>query len=216
MEGVPGELTAFLLVMYLLPGFLGVVVHDFLAETKRSESFGRFVAALTLSLLSNIVVGLATGKAVEIPEFGDKPELAKIITAFVTWRLVWLTLVAGALGFVVAYVNNRKWLYRALRALGITNRTGRVDVWQDVFNTYRGRWLQLHYKDGRTLIGWPRFYSEYGEARELFLSDAAWRVPAPAAGHAHGAAPAAQEMNVAGPGVYVGNFEEVLGIDVLT
>lgn len=53
--------------------------------------------------------------------------------------------------------------------LKLTRKTGRIDVWHDVFTELRGYWIEVKLKDGTKILGWPDFYSENPDKRELFL-----------------------------------------------
>lgn len=210
---VTGEVGAFLLIMYLLPGFLGLVVYDFIAESEKRDNFGRFIGALSLTLVSGIVVGLISHKAILPPEFASDAKLRDVIAAFLNIQVVWLTLASCILAVGIAFGNNKGYLYRAARCVGITYRTGRIDVWQEVFHGNRGKWVRIQFSDGRTLIGWPQYYSEFGKERELFLAKALWRIPQSPAGPDQ--QPVYREREVTGAGTYIGNFDLVTAIDIL-
>jgi hypothetical protein len=86
--------------------------------------------------------------------------------------LVVLFAVSIAVGVCWSAVQNSTILYVVLRRLKITRVSGRTDVWQDVFRAYRGYWFQIRLKDGTRITGWPEYYSDDGDRREIFLADA--------------------------------------------
>ena len=77
-------------------------------------------------------------------------------------------------GLAAGVVVGRDYHYRLARKLGLTNRTGREDVWQDTFSDFTGNWLVVHTADERRVEGWAQFYSDRGERPSLFLRQAAW------------------------------------------
>ena len=45
-------------------------------------------------------------------------------------------------------------------------------MWQGVFSAYRGKWLLVTLKDGTEILGYPDFYSDDFQKRELFVASA--------------------------------------------
>jgi protein involved in temperature-dependent protein secretion len=62
---------------------------------------------------------------------------------------------------------------RLLRIWGLTERTSRESIWNDVFSSISGT-AQVGLKDGRNIIGWISRYSDSGDERSLFLESAYW------------------------------------------
>jgi hypothetical protein len=60
-----------------------------------------------------------------------------------------------------------------LRKVGLTQRTSRSSVWNDVFHMLGGT-VQIGLSDGRTIRGWLRCYSDEPEDSTVFLEAAAW------------------------------------------
>jgi hypothetical protein len=56
-------------------------------------------------------------------------------------------------------------------------------------------------------VGWVRFYSQFGDPRELFLADATW--------FETDGTGAIMPNDVAGPGVYISDFSTVTSIELL-
>ena len=96
-------------------------------------------------------------------------------------------------------------LYIVLRLLRLTSRTGRIDPWHEVFASHRKKWVLARFKDGTILVGWPRYYSEDGERKELFLAEAAWSRLNDDGTY--------REEAVDGDGVFVCNFDEIIAIE---
>ena len=77
-------------------------------------------------------------------------------------------------GFIIGFADDQDWLYRALRRARLSTKSGRVDVWSDVFHDIRKVWVRVHLEDGRMIVGWPDYYSGESGQREVFLKNAAF------------------------------------------
>lgn len=85
-----------------------------------------------------------------------------------------LGLSSALLGLASGIVVGKDIHYRLARKLRLTSRTGRGDIWQDVFEDIRGNWLVVHLEDGQRVLGWARYYSDEGGKPSLFLRQASW------------------------------------------
>jgi hypothetical protein len=201
-----GESGTVFLLLYLFPGLLGSFVYDFLAEGRKRENFERIVGALALTLVTSVTLTFF-GLPLLPVRLEENTPLSDVIEGFIGRNLLYGSLLAVGIGTALACLNNWGTTFDLFQFLGITNKTSSVDVWADTFGTYRGRWVRLRFQDGVTLVGWTRFYSQFGDAREMFLSDASWT-------RTQEDGTVAEEV-VAGPGVYVADFSKVIAIEVL-
>ena len=206
-EVLKGGTGAVFLFLYLLPGFLGSLVYDFLVEGRKRDNFERIVAALVLTLLSSVAMKSVLGLSLLPVKVDDHAPTAKVIDAFVGRNLLIGSVLSIVIATLLAVLNNTRILYKALNFVRFTTKTSSVDVWADTFDRYRGFWISLRFSDGRLLVGWPQFYSQFGDPRELFLAEATWWEPDPAGGFA--------TKDVAGAGVYISDFSEIEAIEVL-
>ena len=63
-------------------------------------------------------------------------------------------------------------------------------------------------------MGWPKYYSEGSEHKELFLTEAEWHVPKSAANKIN-KDEEWESKCVQGPGVLLTEFDNVVAIDVI-
>lgn len=209
MEGLPGEPTALFLLLFLLPGFLGLQVYDYLAVGAKRDGLQRIVTALCLTLLSGLAVRALIGiQLITIIKVTKDTPISEVLGSFVSPNLFYLSVVSIVLAAFFAVLNNHGILYRLARFACLTRRTGRDNVWQDLFNGNRRSWLRIHLKDGSRVIGWRRLASDDASLRELYLAEAVWWVPNPRAPGGF-----AEQRSDAG-GVYFGNFDEITMIEV--
>ena len=206
-EVLKGENSAVFLFFYLFPGFLGAIVYDFLFEGRKRENFERVILAFVLTLVSSVLLNVAFGMSLLPISVDNGTPIAKVIDVFIGRNLFFTSLISITIAVGLAYLNNSRLLYKPLNLTRITTKASSVDVWADAFDRYRGFWINLRFADGRLLVGWPRFYSQFGEPRELFLVDASWWEPDGAGGMI--------EKKVDGAGVYVSDFSKIEAIEVL-
>ena len=68
---------------------------------------------------------------------------------------------------------NHDWLMSLFRHLGVTERTARSTIWNDVFQEIGGP-VQVGLSGDIRVIGWLRYYSDEAEESSIFLEQAAW------------------------------------------
>jgi hypothetical protein len=193
------------LFLYLLPGFLGMVVYGYFREGRPIQNFDRVVIAFVLALVSNLAVHLTFGGPFVPASQTASPDI--VLRTMVNVNLLLSSVAAVLIATIVAMLNNHDLIHKALIRLKISNRRSNNDVWYDVFYRHRAYWVKLEFKDGRSLVGWAQYYSASGSPRELFVADAVWSLPNEAGDII--------AVDIAGPGVYIPNLEEISTIAIL-
>lgn len=208
MEDVlKGSSGAVFLFFYLFPGFVGTFVYDFLVEGQKPGNFERIISALTLTLVTSAILWFPLGMPLLPLSVDDKTPVSAVVEGFVGRQLLWSTIASVVLAIAVAVLNNSGALYWFLGLLGLTYKTSARDVWSDTLRTYRGEWVRVNFADGRSLIGWPKFYSKSGDPHEIFLTDATRWTPDETG--------AIRQTDIAGPGIYISDFASVTSIELL-
>jgi len=162
---VPQGLQTLIALLVLLPGFVSArIVRALSAQAQQSE-LERVTEALIFSFINYVVYIACFGSSLPI-EWSPTFQVHR-------WRVLFLLLMACGLGIVWGFVRSKDLALRALRAWGLTERTRRESIWNDVFSTISGT-AQIGLKDGRNLIGWIGRYSDSGGERSLFLESAYW------------------------------------------
>ena len=209
MEDVlKGESGALFLFLYLLPGFLGAVIYDYLVERQPPSNFERIIEALVLTLVSSVVAHVGFGVPL-LPniELSKDTSLTAIVGAFLDKSVLFISIISVSISVIFSILNNHGIIYLALNRVRLTYKNGDGDVWQDTFYKHRKFWIRLTFQDGRSLIGWPKYYSSTGKPRELFVADATWWEP-DSSGNL-------TSVDVVGAGVYISDFSKVTAIEVL-
>lgn len=81
------------------------------------------------------------------------------------------------MGSVHGFIAEKGWIKNLLTGGSegnywkVTRRTGRVNIWTDVFYTYTNSWLRVYMQDGAVIEGWCRFFSDSAEKFELYLEE---------------------------------------------
>ena len=208
VDFLKGDGGAVYLFLYLLPGFLGMAVYDYLIEGQPRETFDKIVFALSMTLISYLAVSVVCGVPL-VPgiSLGKDSNAPTVLASMVGTGLAYVSLFSILASILMAVLTNRGWPLRLCQLLGITYKTSSVDVWQDTFYRFRGYWIKVSYADGRELIGWPQYFSAVGKPRELFVADATWW-----SFDDHGDP---VSLDVDGPGVYISDFTNVTAITLL-
>lgn len=136
----------------------------------------------------------------------DTP-VTDILNAMLTTSVFYTSMVSVVIVINLAILNNHGIIYAAARKLKLTYRSSNADVWQDTFYKYEGYWICIRFSDGRSLIGWPRYYSPAGKPKELFVADATWWRPDLTGNPT--------TTDVIGPGVYISDFDDIVAIELL-
>jgi hypothetical protein len=170
---MPATLLALQVFLILLPGFSAAYVVQALATRRAQSDLERVVEALVFSFIIYIsYIPLNSGK---LP-FHIESDPASKANSTVIWepaQLAWLALVTFAFaGVSVAYV---RWDgNRVLRAVGLTERTTRNSIWNDIFESeaINGQPLQIELADGRSVLGSLLYYSDVAEDASIYLTQA--------------------------------------------
>lgn len=158
------SISSFEIVLVLFPGFLTSIVKNGLIITKEKTGIDKIIEALAFNLLNYVIyrIGIYFLSLLEL-------------YTNITFDIIFILGIAVSNGIVIAVILDKGWLYKFLREkIKVTHLTGRLAVWNDIFSDYRGKWILIHLIDGRKIIGWPKYYSEEPNKKEIFLADAAW------------------------------------------
>ncbi len=171
---MPEHLTyeALAALLLLLPGFLTAEFIRVLSTRPERTEFDKVVQALSYSLINYTVFAALGGKFPITARVEPLNGVERYSLEIQPWPMAELVLIAVALAFIVAVAVNKD-ILSLLRRFRVTQRTFRVSVWNDTFQTFGG-FVQVELGDGRRVVGYLRFYSDTAEECSLFLEDAAW------------------------------------------
>lgn len=158
--------------MLLIPGFLSIKVFDLFRNTEIKDNTDRLIEGLIYNLLIYVSIEYTYGwtpafeykKVDEMYTYAisaDKLLISITILFSVIFPLIW--------GAVTHYDMHMK----LLRICRLTNKTSRQTAWDDVF-TNEVRYLSLHLKDERIVVGWPTYFSNDPDEGFIYLTQVAW------------------------------------------
>lgn len=202
-------------LIFLLPGLIGMSVYRLLAEGRKLGTFDLLTFSLFLTLTGNALSDAIFGLSL-LPDIQSGNDRL-IVFSYANFSVLGLLLSSAAsvilaLGLVLA--SGKGWLFRLGQRLHLTRKSGRVNVWHDIFNDFQGKWINVTFKDGTSIVGWPKYYSVDEEKFEIFLADALIRRPI-SASLTDERSQAWNELEVSGPGIYINNMDEILFISVI-
>ncbi|MHB8755801.1 MAG: DUF6338 family protein [Candidatus Acidiferrales bacterium] len=172
MSSVGFQTVAVLLV--LLPGFVAAgLIHALCVRPTQTE-FDKLIEALIYSFVVYVTFVMAFHR---FPLQSIRTTQAGSTTYYLSRihpsDLVVLFAIGIALGLFLSASITNDFHGKVFRALRITERTSRPSIWQDVFSEMN-YYVQVQFQDGRSLIGYPRYFSDSPEQSSLFLEKAAW------------------------------------------
>ena len=169
---MPSGLQALLALLLLLPGF---VIARMLNARAQQSDLERIIQALIHSFIIYVIYLGVFGFSLPIDwvPVTSSDHLLHFSIVIYRWRIILLGVLSVGFGCIWGYIKSRDWPMQALRKWGLTERTLRESVWNDVLLTQSGT-VQVGLGDGRIAIGTLSRYSDTGEEGSLFLSNAAW------------------------------------------
>ncbi|MFX0066230.1 MAG: DUF6338 family protein [Candidatus Hermodarchaeota archaeon] len=168
---MPTDITALYIFIILLPGFVTSKIISVIAVKKKSSELGQITDALVYTLI-DLVLFVFVANLLNLQ-----------LTLTTTSESIGLTLIdlelfislilgiAVIVGIIQGWAVNKDYYYKFLRALKITTKTGRVDVWNDVFNDFAGCIIRIRMNNETSIEGWPDYFSDTAESMSLFLRD---------------------------------------------
>ncbi len=197
---MPTSEAALRIFLILLPGFAAAYLLQALTVRAKQTDLEKIIEALLLSFLIYVTYAICRpGKPLILA--WDATQNSS--TQFRTVDL--LSLLAITLSYALAFilfVNKDGTIL--LRRMGITERTSRSSIWNDVFQ-FNGdpQIVQVELADGRSLQGVVRFYSDTAEESSIYLTDARW------------IAEEGEGVTISGPGILLTKEAKILSISFL-
>lgn len=158
-----------LIMVVLIPGFVSSALLDMVVTRKPKDSGDKLIEALMLSFLNYVVVA----GILRIDLTTDVDALRRVVKpGFVVASLISALLLPLLMGRVA----RDNWHMRLFQWLRITNRTNRMNVWQDAFADHPC-YVICNLTGGRRVFGWPLYTSDSAlDEAALYLQDPAWIV----------------------------------------
>lgn len=158
--------------MLLIPGFLSLKIYDLFRSVEVKDNIDRLIEGLIYNLAIYSFVEYVHGwaPAFKYQKIGN--DFSYVMSA--DKLLISITIVSSiVLPLIWGAITHYDYHMLVLRKLRLTNKTSRQTVWDDVF-TNEVRFLSLHLKDDRIIVGWPTYFSNDPDEGFIYLTQAAW------------------------------------------
>ncbi len=172
---MPGTLLALQIFLILLPGFSSAYIVQALATRRTQSDLERVIEAIVFSFVVYVCYTPLNGGRLPFRIQHDPANLGNDTVIWDPARLAWLGGVTVVFALAaVAFI--RLDGDRLLRVLGLTERTTRNSIWNDIFESEAidGQPLQVELADGRSVLGSLLYYSDVAEDASLYLTQASW------------------------------------------
>ena len=174
---MPGTTEALGVLLLLLPGFSCAYLVQRLAVRPKQTELDKAIEALLFSFFLYLATAPFFSYSLPLSWQKKTAESTEQYSFHLNWPyMAVLAALALALGILYSANLNHDWLLLLLRKLRITQRTARSSIWNDAFQDIPGTFVLVQLSDGRSLIGFVRYYSDEQDDASLFLEDAAWIV----------------------------------------
>lgn len=198
---MPANVLALQILLILLPGFAAAYIVQRLASRAAQTDLDKVIEALLFSFaIYGACVLITHGNLpFSIDLTGKEPDVR-----WDTSKLIWLLVLT--LGFALgmtAYINRDG--TRIFRWSGLTERTSRSSIWNDVFSSEAkdDQIVQVELDGGRSVQGVLRYYSDAAEDCSLYLIQARW------------VSPAGEKIEIPGPGILLTRSAGIRSISFL-
>lgn len=215
---MPTSADALATMLALLPGSLGIIFFELIATKRKRDVIVRVTGALAFTLIGHLGADAALTLLQSIPSL----KIAALVSVWWPEKLAVVTAISAISGLVLGVLESRGVLYWVLEKLKLTKRTGAADVWSQMLLRGDGFWVEVVFKDGKRLVGWPEYFSEEPDNRQIFLAKACWHYPNSPANRAISCADAIGSSgkkflkeDVPGRGVLIVSFTDIVAINFL-
>lgn len=169
------KFEALVILIVLLPGFFAARIEQRLTVNPDQNDFDKTVEALIYSFFIYVIFTVINSTFPVGLKIDNQGTTGSYSYSLVTspLHLALLPVIAVVLAILVSAATNHDWFGGFFRWIGVTSRTWRPAIWNDVFLSHTGV-VQVELADRRSVIGWLKYYSDRPENASLFLERASW------------------------------------------
>lgn len=186
---MPATALALQILLILLPGFAAAYIVQALAVRRAQTDLERIIEALVFSFILYVCYMPLNGGRLPFHLVSDPAGKSEPTVQWEPEKLVWLavlTLFFAVVAVLYVHLDGNA----LLRKIGLTERTTRNSIWNDILESEAEdlQPVQVELGDGRNLIGILAYYSDAAEDCSLYLREASWvdaegeKVPIPGPG----------------------------------
>jgi Family of unknown function (DUF6338) len=172
---MPGKIEALGILLLLLPGFSCAFLVQHIAVRAKQTELDKIVEALLLSFILYLVTSPFFHYSLPLSWTPISQQNYSTYTFRLNWPYVFsLFLISIGIALLYGANINHDWLLHLLRKCKITERTARSSIWNDTFQDVQNTYILVGLSDGRSVLGYLRYYSDEYEEASVFLEGASW------------------------------------------
>jgi len=165
MPELSKETTA--LLQYILPGLLAAWVFYGLTSHVKPSQFERVIQALIFTFLVQAVLPVVRWS---LELIGTRFHIRPWDNGSETLALAFIAVTIGA---TLAYVTNKDFFHRWVRAKGFTTRASHPSEWHGILSERQSH-VVLHLTDERRLSGYPQVWPSEPDKGHFFIVRPSW------------------------------------------
>jgi drug/metabolite transporter superfamily protein YnfA len=157
------------ILIFLIPGFIASTVLNMLVVRVEQKQFGKVVEALVFTLIIFVVYSFVSQKSpIQLSKVGEN-----VAYSYDSHAFLWLVGISIVIPVIMSALVTHDLHMKLARSLRISKKTARTSVWVDVFYDL-DNYIIVNFKDGRSIFGWPTYFSTDPDQPYIFLSEPAW------------------------------------------
>ncbi len=167
------KFEAIAVLVILLPGFLAARIEQRLTVNRDQSELDKIVEAMLYSFVTYLIFAALSHSFPVAIEVENKGDISRYSIETDVLRLAFLAVIAIVLAVADSFAANNDLFGRLFRWMGVSRRSWRDSIWSDVFHNFGGA-VQVELEDGRSVMGWLKYFSDRSEEASVFLEHAAW------------------------------------------
>ena len=164
------------IILIFIPGIVTFLIIDRLTPQEERKIHNILIYSLVLGFLCYcfyylIIILLNLFPRIHI-EFSFFNALVSNEAELNFNEIILVTILSVLMGYIIAWLNEKKFLYKVAGWLGISNISGGSDVFSAVLNKDEIEWIRIRDIENDLMYeGLLNTFSESGEIEELYLED---------------------------------------------
>jgi hypothetical protein len=160
------------IVLLFMPGLVAFLIVDKLTAHRTFKPHSLLIYSLLLGFYSYVLYAVIvhwvwlSGQATRVWFF---EAISGTLPSLDLFEIVMVTVLAVPVGFAVATIANYRLLHRLAQSVRVSRKSGDLDVWSYVLNSYRPRWVAIRdWEHDIIYEGWIEASSDSSSRDEVF------------------------------------------------
>lgn len=165
------NIFSFQILLLLFPGFITTAIITNLIPSDRKRGIDKIIESFAYSLfIYTLYVLISKRFSISLIDITSTS-----VFTINPLSLIVLLGISVLVGIILVMIIKWGILFNILNKLKITRSTGKLNTWIQLFDEFAGeKYFAFYFKDGKKLLGHPKYYNILSDKKEFFLEDAAW------------------------------------------